>query len=230
MFQLDILIDISILPSNIMTLRDDDFIDFVKEEAGHSAATLLEIQGINCVKSLLMANSVYAIMDVKSKSLDGLKIKYGYMQDDGTVVIQPGVKGNIEHLTDLLKTKFEGEHYFILLQNDSNGALKCDIRCYCQKWSSLSLRRGKFQLSNFYRHLQGLNNICPALKKMISNPQSALPSPTNNPPPLITSHNVPQQVASPNQIPFNQIHLYPQHLLLQYQQIMMKALCNNHHQ
>ncbi|CAF1570355.1 unnamed protein product [Rotaria magnacalcarata] len=36
---------------------------------------------------------------------------------------------------------------------------------------------------------------------MISNPQSALPSPTNNPPPLITSDNVPQQVTSPNQIP-----------------------------
>jgi hypothetical protein len=32
MFQLDLLIDISILPSNIMALRDDDFIDFVKEE------------------------------------------------------------------------------------------------------------------------------------------------------------------------------------------------------
>ncbi|CAF4862392.1 unnamed protein product, partial [Rotaria socialis] len=59
----------------------------------------------------------------------------------------------------------------------------------------------KFQLSNFYRHLQGLNNICPALRKMISNPQSALPSSTNNPPSLITSDNVPQQVASPNQIP-----------------------------
>ncbi|CAF4498898.1 unnamed protein product, partial [Rotaria magnacalcarata] len=95
----------------------------------------------------------------------------------------------------------EGEHYFILLQNDSNGALKCDIRCCCQKWSSLPLRRGKFQLSNFYRHLQGLNNICPALKKMISHLQSALPSLTNNPPPLITSDNVPQQVVSPNQIP-----------------------------
>ncbi|CAF1410370.1 unnamed protein product [Rotaria magnacalcarata] len=95
----------------------------------------------------------------------------------------------------------EGEHYFILLQNDSNGALKYDIRCCCQKWSSLPLRRGKFQLSNFYRHLQGLNNICPALKKMISNPQSALPSSTNNPPPLITSDNVSQQVVSPNQIP-----------------------------
>ncbi|CAF3352182.1 unnamed protein product [Rotaria socialis] len=277
MFQLDVLIDISILPSNIMALRDDDFIDFVKEEAGHAAAALLEIQGINCVKSLLMTDNVYAIMNVKSKSLDGLKNKYGYMQDDGTFVIQPGVKGNIEYLIDLLKKKciedvklaksskhnqssssltipkststvtsnnttektisvsfnssvaenktyiidtlnnwcennksklnvqqftlVEGEHYFILMQNDSNGALKCDIRCCCQKWSSLPLRRGKFQLSNFYRHLQGLNNICPALRKMIINPQSALPSSTNNPPPLITSDNVPQQVASPNQIP-----------------------------
>ncbi|CAF1597853.1 unnamed protein product [Rotaria magnacalcarata] len=252
MFQLDILFDISILPSNIMVLRDDDFIDFVKEEAGHAAAALLEIQGINCVKSLLMTDNVYAIMDVKSKSLDGLKNKYGYTQDDGTFVIQPGVKGNIEYLIDLLKKKciedvklaksskhnqssssstipkststvtsnnttektisesklnvqqfslVEGEHYFILLQNDSNGALKCDIRCCCQKWSSLPLRRGKFQLSNFYRHLQGLNNICPALKKMISNPQSALPLSTNNPPPLITSDNVSQQVVSPNQIP-----------------------------
>ncbi|CAF4275795.1 unnamed protein product [Rotaria magnacalcarata] len=178
MFQLDVLIDTSILPTNIMALRDDDFIDFVKEEAGHAASALLEIQGINCVKSLLMTDNVYAIMDVKSKSLDDLKNKYGYIQDD-----------------------VEGEHYFILLQNDSNGALKCDIRCCCQKWSSLPLGRGKFQLSNFYRHLQGLNNICPVLKKMISNLQSALPSPTNNPPPLITSDNVPQQVTSPNQIP-----------------------------
>jgi hypothetical protein len=52
-----------------------------------------------------MADNVYAIMDVKSKSLDGLKNKYGYIQHDGTFVIQPGVKGNIEYLIDLLKTK-----------------------------------------------------------------------------------------------------------------------------
>ncbi|CAF5061503.1 unnamed protein product, partial [Rotaria magnacalcarata] len=109
MFQLDVLIDISILPSNIMALRDDDFIDFVKEEARHAASALLEIQGINCVKSLLMTDNVYAIMDVKSKSLDDLKNKYGYIQDDGTFVIQLGVKGNIEYLIDLLKNKSIGD-------------------------------------------------------------------------------------------------------------------------
>ncbi|CAF1398025.1 unnamed protein product, partial [Rotaria magnacalcarata] len=161
-----------------------------------------------------MTDNVYAIMNVKN---------------DGTFVIQPGLKGNIEYLIDLLKTKciegaelaksskhnqsssstipkststvtsnnttekrkyksfnlpvaenttyiidtlnnccennksklniqrfslVECEYYFILIRNDSNGALKCDIRCCYQKWSSLPLKRGKFQLSNFYRYLQ----------------------------------------------------------------------------
>mgnify|MGYP000495324071 CR=1 FL=1 len=75
-----------------MLLRDDNFIDFVKAEAGHGAAAVLEIQGINWARSLLMTSNVYSVMDVKSKSLDGFKNKYGYMQDDGAFVIQPGIK------------------------------------------------------------------------------------------------------------------------------------------
>ena len=68
MFQLDLLIDTSVLSSNVMLLRDEKFIDFVREEAGNGAAALLEIQGINSVKSLLMTSDVYAIMNVSSKS------------------------------------------------------------------------------------------------------------------------------------------------------------------
>ena len=73
MFQLDLLIDTSVLSSNVMLLRDEKFIDFVREEAGNGAAALLEIQGINSVKSLLMTSDVYAIMNVSSKSLDAFK-------------------------------------------------------------------------------------------------------------------------------------------------------------
>ena len=73
MFQLDVLIDTSVLPSNVMSLRDENFIDFVREEAGHGAAALFEIQGINSVKSLLMTTDVYGIMNVNSKSLDTFK-------------------------------------------------------------------------------------------------------------------------------------------------------------
>ncbi|CAF4562148.1 unnamed protein product [Rotaria sp. Silwood2] len=87
MFQLDILMDTSLLPSNVISLLDDDFIEFVKNEAGcPAAAALLEIQGINCVKSLLMADNVYAVMLVKSKSLDGFENKNSYMQDDGPFI------------------------------------------------------------------------------------------------------------------------------------------------
>ncbi|CAF4390780.1 unnamed protein product, partial [Rotaria sp. Silwood2] len=78
----------------------------------------------------------------------------------------------------------EGKDYFISLQNDSSGTLKCNIKCCCEKWTTLVFRRGKFQLSNFYRHLQ------------VSSPSS-----TNNQQPLTTSANVLQQIASPNSIP-----------------------------
>ena len=246
MFQLDVLIDTTVLPSDVMSLRDDKFIDFVKLEAGNSAAALLEIQGINCVKSLLMTSDVYSIMNVPSESLDNFKNKCGYMQDDGIYIIQPGIKGNIEYLIDLLKKKcmedaklgryskynqsmssvpsnnssekilskssnssidehkkyiidalniwcdnnksrfnlpqlslVENQHYFISLFNDPSEALKGYIKCGCGKWSSLTLRRGKFQLSNFYRHLHGPNNMSPQLKSITNNPQLLLPSSTN---------------------------------------------------
>ncbi|CAF1672928.1 unnamed protein product [Rotaria magnacalcarata] len=223
MFQTDILIDTSVLPSSIMSLRDDNFIDFVKEEAGHAAAALLELQGINSVKSLLMTDDVCAIMNVKNKSLDAFKNNYGYMQDDGACILQPGVKGNIEYLISLLKTKcvddaklvksskrnqlsssltittntsstirkptssilsdsspesisskssnlsvaehksyiidtlnnwckynkskdnnerfslVEGKDYFISLQNDSTGTLKCNIKCSCEKMDNIGI-------------------------------------------------------------------------------------------
>ncbi|CAF3321012.1 unnamed protein product [Rotaria sp. Silwood2] len=257
MFQLDVLIDTSVLPSNVMSLRDDKFIGFVQAEAGDGAAALLEIQGINCVKSLLMTCNVYSIMGLKSKSLDGFKNKYGYMQDDGTFkCIEdakvaksskynqsssstiakstssvpsnsspekiPSKSSNLsagEHKTYIIdtlnswcennKSKFyllqlpliEGQHYFISIFNNPSGGLKCDIKCCCKKWSSLTLRRGKFQLSNFYRHLQGSGNVCLELKKMINNFQLLLPSTTNTQQSLTTSDNVPQQVASANFIP-----------------------------
>ena len=275
MFQLDILIDTSLLPSNVMSLRDDAFIDFVKAEAGDGAAALLEIQGINSVKSLLMTSNVYSIMDLNSKSLDGFKNKYGYIQDNGTFIIQPGIKGNMEYLIDLLKKKciedaklaksskynqssssiaksisfvpsnnspkkipskssnlsvaehktyiidtlnswcqnnkskfslsqlylIEGQHYSISIFNDPGGTLKCDIKCCCGKWSALTLRRGKIQLSNFYRHLYSLSNVCPELKKRINNPQQQLPSSTNAEQSLTTSDNISQLVASPSLIP-----------------------------
>ncbi|CAF1584594.1 unnamed protein product, partial [Didymodactylos carnosus] len=136
----NVLIDTSVLPSNIMSLHDDKFIDFVKAEAGDAAAALLEVQG---------------------------------------------------------------QHYSISIQNDLDGVLKGNIKCCCEKWLSLTLRRGKFQMSNFYRHLQGLRNgnICNAMKEMINNSQPTSSLSTNNQQPFTTPDNVPQQILSPNLVP-----------------------------
>ena len=105
MFDLAFLIDTSVLPPNIMILRDEDFIDFVKTEVGEAVALLLEIQGINCVKSLLMTPDIYAVMNIKCKTLDNFKKKYAHLQDDGTCILQSGIKGNADYLIDLLKKK-----------------------------------------------------------------------------------------------------------------------------
>ncbi|CAF3340954.1 unnamed protein product [Rotaria socialis] len=105
MFPTEALIDTSILPSDIMLLRDVKFFDFVRKEAGDAAVDLFEIQSINCVKSLLMTVDVYCIMNLKSKALDCFKNKHGFMLDDDTFIIKTGIKGNMDYLIDLLKQK-----------------------------------------------------------------------------------------------------------------------------
>ncbi|CAF4765403.1 unnamed protein product, partial [Rotaria sp. Silwood2] len=103
------------------------------------------------------------------------------MQDDGTFVIQPGIKGNVQYLIDLLKkkciddsklaklSKFEGQHYFISIFLDPSGALKGNIKCCCKKSLSWAIFRGKFQLSNFHRYLQDFrnDNTCNTIKERI---------------------------------------------------------------
>ncbi|CAF3881739.1 unnamed protein product [Rotaria sp. Silwood1] len=241
MFDLNILINTSKLPSNVLTLRDDDFLNFVRQEASEDVADLLQAQSINCTKSLLMTSDVFSAMNIKSKSLDALKKKIGYLQDDDTYVVKPGVRGNVDYLIDLLQRKCiedaklaksskhvqssstalslnrtteeqsttataifnvllnnssdnltiprlylsNDEHYkniidainswttfFLFILNRPDDTLG-KIKCCCGKIISLALRRGKFQISNFYRHLQGSRSgiTCKTLKEIIKNQQ-----------------------------------------------------------
>ncbi|CAF5003401.1 unnamed protein product, partial [Rotaria sp. Silwood1] len=65
MFDLNISINTSKLPSNVLTLRDDDFLNFVRQEASEDVADLLQAQSINCTKSLLMTSDVFSAMNIK---------------------------------------------------------------------------------------------------------------------------------------------------------------------
>ncbi|CAF1403710.1 unnamed protein product, partial [Rotaria sp. Silwood1] len=298
MFQTEALIDTSILPSDIMSLRDVKFFDFVRKETGDAAVDLFEIQSINCVKSLLMTADVYCIMNLKSKALDCFKNKHGFMLDDDIFIIKPGIKGNVDYLIDLLKQKctddakltksskrnqssppldrtintsstttestmavlssnssnivtskslnlsldehktyinntlnnwcknnesrlnlsnlslIEGQHYSISILNDASGVLKANIKCCCNKWISLTNNRGKFQLSNFYRHLQDFrnNNTCDKMKELIKNCKLISSITADNQQSFTCSDTLPdQESSSDNQQSFTSSDTAPDH-------------------
>ena len=105
MFNLKALLDTSILPANVFSLRDEPFFDFIREEAGDDAAAIFEVQGINSVKSLLMTPDVFSFIRMKCTSLEDMKKQIAYRQDDDSYVVKAGIKGNVEYIIDLLKQK-----------------------------------------------------------------------------------------------------------------------------
>lgn len=105
MFNLKALIDTSILPANVLSLRDEPFFDFIREEAGNDAAVIFEVQGINSVKSLLMTPDVFSFIRMKCTTLEDMKKQIAYRQDDDSYVVKAGIKGNVDYIIDLLKQK-----------------------------------------------------------------------------------------------------------------------------
>ncbi|CAF1579587.1 unnamed protein product, partial [Rotaria magnacalcarata] len=93
----------------------------------------------------------------------------------------------------------EGQHYSISILNDASGVLKANIKCCCNKWISLTNNRGKFQLSNFYRHLQDFrnDNTCNEMKKLIKNATASdQDSSTDNQQSFTSSDTAPDQELS----------------------------------
>ncbi|CAF1149266.1 unnamed protein product [Rotaria sordida] len=75
MFELNILIDTSKSLSNVMSLHDDEFLNFVRQEAGHDAADLLEAQNDDTyvVKPGIRGNVDYLIDLLKLKCVADAK-------------------------------------------------------------------------------------------------------------------------------------------------------------
>jgi hypothetical protein len=237
-------IDMSILPADIMNLRDQQFWEFVQETTGKTEAELLKLQEINNVRSLLLTANVFSFMELKTKNLTDIKAKFGFELEDGTFAIKAGIKGNIGYLIELLQKKQieikketnlqtvaipsstrtttndaapatastnisisssslssantvpsdsiadpqwtladhkkyiidsigtwcdatkrslkledlllnDGQHYHLKITDDMlNGSIVCN----CNQTIKLTQRLGKYQLSNFYRHLKALNS------------------------------------------------------------------------
>ena len=111
-----------------------------------------------------------------------------------------------KYIIDIINRWFESQHYFISFSSDANVKLKGIIRCCCRKWLSLTLKRSKFRMSNFYHHLHniGNGNICNTLREIINNPQSTS-SPSINRQQALSSSDVSEQPSSPNTTPSNDL-------------------------
>lgn len=70
------------------------------------------------------------------------------------------------HLKDFTLT--DGKEYRLTVKNDLNGTSKARINCDCGKLFPLTNNRGKFQMSNYYRHLKAVNP-CKVVKEIKNN-------------------------------------------------------------
>ena len=74
-------------------------------------------------------------------------------------------------------TLIQGKHYRLTVKNGPNGTVNADIRCNCRKLLMLTKLRGKFQVSNYYRHLKAIRP-CKVIKEVKDSDQ--LPLLSNN--------------------------------------------------
>ncbi|CAF2105461.1 unnamed protein product [Rotaria magnacalcarata] len=85
------------------------------------------------------------------------------------------------------------------------GVLKTNIKCCCNKWISLTNNRGKFQLSNCYRHLQDFrnNDTCDKMKELIKDCKRISSITADNQQSFTCSNTTPDHESSPNAILLN---------------------------
>ena len=95
---------LSMLPDNVLTLRDDEFYKFVQSVVGKPLYDILKIQSINSTQSLLDTDDIFEIFKYDSPDLTEIKSKSCF-EVDGEYVVKVGIKNSSVYLTTLLKTK-----------------------------------------------------------------------------------------------------------------------------
>ena len=99
----------SVLPKDIMELKDGHFFTFVQEFSGHKLASLLEFQEINSAQCLLACDDLLEVLFLDSNDLLDLKKKFCVKLNDGSFTVLPGIKSKMNILKQLLLKKREEE-------------------------------------------------------------------------------------------------------------------------
>lgn len=97
------------LPTNVLTLVDDTFYEFVEQRLGLYQSLLLKIQQINSVPCFLLTSDPCEVLNlnINDDDLNVLKTKICFPLSDGSFVVKPGFKTGFICLRDLLSKKTE---------------------------------------------------------------------------------------------------------------------------
>ncbi|CAM4825553.1 unnamed protein product [Rotaria magnacalcarata] len=116
----NLILDTSILPTDILSFSDDHFYRVVEKIAGSAEANLLEVQGIRSVYSFLHTEDVFSILSLSCSALRDIKRLICFEADDLSYMIKPGCRGSIRYLYKLLHQKHEEHQKNITLKFKRN--------------------------------------------------------------------------------------------------------------
>lgn len=114
-------IDTSVLPTDILTLKDYDFFRVVKQLTSESIVELIRIQAINNVRVFLAVPNILDVVHINSSELNRVRGETCFQLKDGTFTVKCGIRVSIQYLRDLFTAKID-ECYF----NKQPGSIESD--------------------------------------------------------------------------------------------------------
>ncbi|UJR16065.1 hypothetical protein I4U23_002978 [Adineta vaga] len=103
-------IDTSVLPTSILSLKDDDFYLIVKHLTGEPVVELIRIQAINHVRVFLRVPDILDVINIKSSQLNHVRNQTCFFLMDGSYRVKLGIKIPLEYLRDLFTAKLNEYH------------------------------------------------------------------------------------------------------------------------
>ncbi|CAF1213370.1 unnamed protein product [Didymodactylos carnosus] len=92
---------------DVLLYSNEKFYNLVNELARENVLSILKIQSIHSVQSLLHTNNVVELFNYDCSDLIEIKKKSCFMLSDGTYIIKCGIINGLNYLTNILKLKDE---------------------------------------------------------------------------------------------------------------------------
>ncbi|CAF1181230.1 unnamed protein product [Didymodactylos carnosus] len=101
-------VDISTLPSDVLTYANDKFIRLVEQLVGEDIAELFNVQAIHNIPCLLKTTSdVFEILKLDCPDIENIRDKLSFKLTDGTFIVKPGYRSSVSYVTEVFRNKFD---------------------------------------------------------------------------------------------------------------------------